>query len=153
MYNNIISIISGILNIYGTIKTVMTVIDIDFKELPIEGTVKKLSHPETDIFENRRNALYGISIIIIGFLLGIIEEYYEFSIISVIVTCIIIFVLLYLLKLFYQMQYIFLIQEYDKYLIRNGKPSLIDDLNNGEEIRNVKVPIKFNVNKFIKRLE
>lgn len=152
MYNEIIEILSGLLNIYGTVKTVITVINIDFKDLSIGGTVKKISHPELDVFTNRKNALNGISIIIIGFLLGVIEKYYEFDLLSVIVICAVILVLIIALKIYYQMQYIFLIQEFDKYLLRHGNSSLIDGLENGEEIRNIKVPIKFNVNRFIKRL-
>lgn len=51
------------------------------------------------------------------------------------------------------MQYIFLIQEYEKFLIRNDKPSLINHLKDGEKIRTIKIPIKFNVNRYIKRLD
>ena len=152
MYNDLIAILSGVLNIYGTVKTVMTVINIDFKDLSLGGTLNKIAHPEIDIFTNRKNALNGIAIIIIGFLLGLVEKYYVFNLKSFIITCLVTIVLIGVLRIYYFMQYIFLIREFDKYLLRNGKTSVIDKLEDSEMIRNVWIPIKFNVNKYIKRL-
>lgn len=152
MYNDFVFIISGFLNIFGTIKTVMTVINIDFKNLSIGGTIERLSHPEIDVFTNRKNALNGIAIIFIGFILGIVEKYYKFTLCSFALTGIVVLILLYIARTYFYMQYIFLIQEFDKYLLRNGLPSVIDKLVNGDEIKNIKVPIKFKVDKYIKRL-
>lgn len=153
MYNIIIEILSGMLNIYGTVKTVLTVINIDFKNISIEATLEKLSHPEINIFTNHKNAMNGIAIIIVGFVLGVIEKFYSFDFISFMIAILAICFILYISRIYFYMEYIFLIQEYEKYLIRNNKPSLIDHLKDGEKIRTVKVPIKFNVNKYIKRLE
>lgn len=153
MYNTIIEILSGILNVYGTIKMVLAVINIDFRSLLIEGTIEKLSHPEINAFANRKNALNGIAIIIAGFALGIAEKFYVFNFKSSIITLIMVCTILYLFRIYYYMQYIFLIQEYEKYLIRNNKQSLIDHLKDGEKIRTIRIPIKFNVDKYIKRLD
>ena len=150
MCNDLLGIYSNLLNLVGTIIAVLCILKLDFKKLSRAGTVEKISHPETDIFIQRRFALKGISIMTLGFIVSVINTFLWINVQELFLIILSTITISYLSIRYFNMEHAALLQSFDRYMKQNGKTSPLDVASNGDYLRSIKVPRKFKFDKYFK---
>lgn len=77
MYNDILSALACLFNLYGTIFAVLCIIKMSFKDVMRTNTVEYLIHSDETVLEQRYNARTGIGIIFIGAILQLVCIFYK----------------------------------------------------------------------------
>ncbi len=77
MYNDILSVLACLFNLFGTIFAVLSIVKMSFKDVMWTRTYDYFNNSEKAVFEQRYNARVGISIIFIGAILQVICIFYK----------------------------------------------------------------------------
>ena len=79
MADELLGVYANLLNVIGTIVAILCILKLNFRDLATAGSVIRVSHPELEVFIQRRFALKGISIIILGLILSVIDVFVEIN--------------------------------------------------------------------------
>lgn len=148
MADELLGVYANLLNVIGTIVAILCILKLNFRDLATAGSVIRVSHPELEVFIQRRFALKGISIIILGLILSVIDVFVEINWVYLLVIVVSSIIAIYLINIYFNIEHTVILQEFDKYMKENGKTSPLDKAINGEEIRNEKIPKWFKKRKY-----